>query len=120
MPSHGMTITRITHIVLAPPPRSLLRKMSPRTQNKHMNHAKNRKNSKRASKNEPLSSNIWRPFTELKWWIHLVDGSSSGHRKKASPVSDELSSHAPASEVPRTGQRSLNPASPPMRGLAAQ
>src|SRR3954471_6918178 len=62
MPSHGRTITKITQSVLPPPPRSLLRKMSPRTQNRHMNHAKNRKNSNKASRNEPLSLNIQAPF----------------------------------------------------------
>src|SRR5436190_20009894 len=62
MPNHGRTITKITQIVLPPPPRSLLRKMSPRTQNKHMNHAKNKKNSNMASRNEPLSSNMGHPF----------------------------------------------------------
>src|SRR6478672_4181248 len=62
MPSHGMTITKITQSVLPPPPRSLLRKMSPRTQNRHMNHAKNKKNSNRASRNEPLSLNMRHPF----------------------------------------------------------
>src|SRR6476661_191648 len=62
IPSHGMTMTKITQSVLPPPPRSLLRKMSLRTQNRHMNHAKNRKNSNRASRNEPLSLNMRHPF----------------------------------------------------------
>ena len=48
----------MTHRVLPPPPRSLLRKMSPRIQNRHMNQAKNRKNSNSASRNDPLSLNI--------------------------------------------------------------
>src|SRR6476661_3133874 len=61
MPNHGMTITKITQSVLLPPPRSLLRKMSPRTQNRHMNHAKNRKNSNKATRNEPLSLNMGQP-----------------------------------------------------------
>ena len=46
MPSHGMKITNSTHSVFAPPPMSLLRKMSPRIHHRHMNQAKNRKNSK--------------------------------------------------------------------------
>ena len=58
MPSHGMRITKTTQSVLATPPRSLLRKMSPRIQKRHMNHAKNRKNSNSASRNDPLSLNI--------------------------------------------------------------
>src|SRR5436190_1828930 len=62
MPSHGIRITNNTHRVLAPPPMSLLRKMSPKTQNRHMIQAKNRKNSNRARRNEPLSSNIGQPF----------------------------------------------------------
>src|SRR3954452_1295082 len=66
MPSHGMMITKITQSVLPPPPRSLLREMAPRTQNRHMNHAKNRKNSNRASRNEPLSLNMRQPFKEAE------------------------------------------------------
>ena len=53
-----MMITNSTQRVLAAPPRSLLRKMSPKTQNRHMIQAKNRKNSNRASRNEPLSLNM--------------------------------------------------------------
>jgi hypothetical protein len=41
----------------------LLRKMSLITQNKHMNQAKNRKNSNRASRNDPLSLNMWCSFS---------------------------------------------------------
>ena len=51
-------ITKMIQKVLPPPPRSLLRKMSPSTQNRHMNQAKKRKNSKSASRNEPLSLNM--------------------------------------------------------------
>src|SRR6478609_4194369 len=58
MPSHGIRITKITQNVLAPPPRSRLRKMSPKIQNRHMIQAKNRKNSSRAIRNDPLSLNI--------------------------------------------------------------
>src|SRR4051794_8046454 len=58
MPNQGMIMTKITQSVLIPPPMSLLRKISPRIQNRHMNHAKNRKNSNRASRNEPLLSNM--------------------------------------------------------------
>ena len=55
MPSHGTKITNSTQRVLATPPRSLLRKMSPKIQKRHMNQAKNRKISKSASRKEPLS-----------------------------------------------------------------
>src|SRR6476619_2522951 len=64
IPSQGTRITNSTQKVLDPPPRSLLRKMSPKIQNKHMNQAKNRKNSNSASRNEPLSLNIDQPFGE--------------------------------------------------------
>src|SRR5689334_23509056 len=93
MPSHGMTITKITQSVLPPPPRSLLRKMSLRTQNRHMNHAKNRKNSNRASKNEPLSLNMRQPFARAEMVdSHTADDAASrNHRQKTSPDSDEPS-----------------------------
>src|SRR3954451_3065547 len=58
MPSHGMTITNSTHSVFATPPMSLLRKMSPRIHHRHMNQAKNRKNSSSTSRNDPLLLNI--------------------------------------------------------------
>src|SRR3954447_23414205 len=45
------------HNVFAPPPRSLLRKRSPKTQNRHMNQATKMKNSNSASRKEPLSLN---------------------------------------------------------------
>src|SRR6195952_3759964 len=64
MPSHGTMITKITQKVLAPPPMSLLRKMSPKIQNRHMNQAKNTKNSNSARMNDPLSLNIDQPFGE--------------------------------------------------------
>src|SRR3954468_4374896 len=50
------------HNVLAPPPRSLLRKRSAKTQNRHMNQANQMKNSNVASKNDPLSSNTSVPL----------------------------------------------------------
>src|SRR4051794_40718782 len=91
MPSHGRTITKITQSVLPPPPRSLLRKMSPRTQNRHMNHAKNRKNSNRASRNEPLSLNMRQPFKEAETvdptGLFMQPYAITGRR--ASPGSDE-------------------------------
>lgn len=62
MPSHGMRITNSTQKVLATPPMSRLRKMSPKIQNKHMIQAKKRKNSSRASRNDPLSLNIDEPL----------------------------------------------------------
>src|SRR6476619_3109728 len=62
MPTHGMMITNSAQKVLPPPPRSLLRKMSPKIQKRHMNQAKNRKNSNNAIRNEPLSLNINQPF----------------------------------------------------------
>jgi hypothetical protein len=43
--------------VLAPA-HVMLRKMSPSTPGRHMNQAKNRKNSNRASRNDPLSLNM--------------------------------------------------------------
>ena len=55
-------MTKNTQHVFATPPRSRLRKMSPITQNRHMNQAKNRKNSNRASRNDPLSSNMGSSF----------------------------------------------------------
>ena len=55
-------MTKNTQNVFATPLRSLLRKMSPITQNRHMNQAKNRKNSNRASRNDPLSLNMWCSF----------------------------------------------------------
>src|SRR5450755_2494103 len=64
MPSHGTRITNSTQKVLAPPPMSLLRKMSPKIQKRHMNQAKNRKNSNSARTNDPLSLNINQPFGE--------------------------------------------------------
>ena len=51
-------MTKNSQNVFAPPPRSLLRKMSPKTQKRVMNQAKNRNNSNRASRYEPLSLNI--------------------------------------------------------------
>src|SRR3954452_1817163 len=81
MPSHGMTITKITHSVLAPPPRSLLRKMSPRIQNRHMNQAKNRKNSNKASRNEPLLSNIGTSHGPIRWMPPVY-----GHSLMRSPA----------------------------------
>src|SRR4051795_5961244 len=92
MPSHGMTITKMTQIVLLPPPRSLLRKMSPRTQNRHMNHAKNKKNSNKANRNEPLSLNMRQPFKGRNGGSHqLTVAASCDDRPKASPDSDETS-----------------------------
>src|SRR6478735_23751 len=66
MPSHGTKITNSTQRVLATPPRSLLRKMSPKIQNRHMNQAKNKKISKSASRKDPLSLNINQPFGKAK------------------------------------------------------
>src|SRR5664279_338744 len=66
MPSHGIKITNSTQIVLATPPMSLLRKMSPKIQKRHMIQAKNRKNSSSASRNDPLSLNINEPFGEAR------------------------------------------------------
>src|SRR5690349_24236228 len=95
MPSHGMMITKITHIVLAPPPRSLLRKMSPRTQNRHMNQAKNKKNSNKASRNEPLSLNMTQPLTGPKGGSHPASPAAScDQRPKTSPAPDEPSTPA--------------------------
>ena len=51
-------MTTITQIVLATPPMSWLRKMSLNTQNSSISHAKNRKNSSRASRKDPLSLNM--------------------------------------------------------------
>src|SRR6478735_3545426 len=100
MPSHGMTITKITQRVLAPPPMSLLRKMSPRTQNRHMNHAKNRKNSNRASRNEPLSLNMGRPLEGRNGGSHrLTDPALSQHRQESSPDPDEKPSRDESGRV---------------------
>src|SRR6188768_2594680 len=84
MPSHGMRITKMIQSVFPPPPRSLLRKMSPNTQNRHMNQAKNRKNSKSASRNDPLSLNILVPFgvscrTSLRPVMEGSEPCSSSH-----------------------------------------
>ena len=58
---HGSGCAATQHTVLPTPPRSLLRKMSPKIQNMHMNHAKNRKISNSASGNDPLSLNSNQP-----------------------------------------------------------
>src|SRR4051794_32118894 len=58
----GSTITNKAQNVFATPPRSRLRKRSPRIHHRHMNQAKNMKNSNNASRNEPLSSNTVNPF----------------------------------------------------------
>src|SRR6476661_1392931 len=93
MPSHGMMITKITHSVLAPPPRSLLRKMSPRIQNRHMNQAKNRKNSNKASRNEPLSSNIGTSHGGRSGGCHrFTDAALCNRPQMASPDPDEMTS----------------------------
>src|SRR5215213_2950284 len=101
MPSHGMTITKITHSVLPPPPRSVLRKMSPRTQKRHMNHAKNRKNSNKARRNEPLSLNMARPFKRgpRRGSHRPIAAALRDHRQKASPDLDEK----PRARGPRPG-----------------
>src|SRR3954449_1840675 len=116
MPSHGRTITKITQSVLPPPPRSLLRKMSPRTQNRHMNHAKNRKNSNRASRNEPLSLNMRQPFKEVVRWIppacscSLMRSPAEGHpparmsRGNPAPAGDLRGACDPLPTRPLTGR----------------
>src|SRR6185437_15839952 len=81
-------ITNSTHAVFAPPPMSLLRKMSPRIQNRHMNQAKNRKNSNIASRNDPLLLNIGKPF--VKFVVmgpnqHLSTGHGGGLRRGSQP-----------------------------------
>src|SRR3954452_17928039 len=98
-----MTITKITHIVLVPPPRSRLRKMSPRTQNRHMNHAKNKKNSKRASRNEPLSLNIEATFQSGRnGGSHRpMAAACCHHRPETSPETDETSTQPPPLICPR-------------------
>src|SRR4051795_8813165 len=102
MPSHGMTITKITQSVLPPPPRSLLRKMSPRTQNRHMNHAKNRKNSNRASRNEPLSLNMRHLSKRSYGGSHrLVHAALCDHRQKGIPRLRWAGGNLPPPATPR-------------------
>ena len=54
------------HNVFAMPPRSRLRKRSPKIHHRHMNQAKKMKNSNIASRNDPLSSNIY--YLQC-WWV---------------------------------------------------
>ena len=82
MPSQGMKITNSTQRVLATPPRSLLQKISPKIQNRHMNQAKNRKISKSASRKGPFSLNIDQPFGGAKTDIHRCGDSRLGTARR--------------------------------------
>ena len=78
IPRIGRMMMNSTQTVLATPPMSRLRKMSPKTHQRHMNHAKKMKNSNIASRNEPLSLNIEPPFER---------GASRSQNRAARPIS---------------------------------
>ena len=62
--------------------------MSPKIQNRHMNQAKNRKNSSIASRNDPLSSNIDQPFMTyfaVARFEHQEPGHGGGARRWNQP-----------------------------------
>src|SRR4051812_28784958 len=63
MPTNGTTMMNSAQRVLAPPLRSRLRNKSPKIQNRHMNQAKKMKNSDKASRNDPLLSNMCAPLS---------------------------------------------------------
>src|SRR3954467_4057612 len=80
MPRNGTTMTNSTQRVLATPPRSRLRNRSPKIQNKHMNQANQRKNSNRASRNDPLLLNMCAPLSSIGGYLP-AQGPAQGDRR---------------------------------------
>src|SRR3954454_16926691 len=105
IPRIGRMMMNSAHRVFAPPPRSLLRKRSPKTQNRHMNQATKMKNSNSASRNDPLLLNTGStpfpgtpPVAPTAPANHLGASVERMRVPPASPVMDEV--RAPAGHGP--------------------